>query len=82
MLMKLARAIRPIIEFEAGLKLHNFGAYAKQDVDLIDTFTTDVFSTIEGQIGYNIDGINLADNMRILFAADTDPLVSGKIYQC
>ena len=75
------RAKRPIIEFEAGLKLDNFGAYAKQDVDLIDTFTTDVFSTIEGQSGYNIDGINLADNMRILFTADTDILVSGKIYQ-
>jgi len=76
-----SRAKRPIIEFEAGLKLNNFGAFAKQDVDLIDTFTTDVFSTIEGQIGYNIDGVNLADNMRILFAADTDILVSGKIYQ-
>ena len=75
------RAKRPIIEFEAGLKLDNFGAVAKQDVDLIDTFTTDVFSTIEGQLGYNIDGINLADNMRILFTADTDALVSGKIYQ-
>ena len=76
-----ARAKRPIIEFEAGLKLNNFGAYAKTDVDLIDTFTTDVFSTIEGQIGYNIDGVDLADNMRILFTADTDILVSGKIYQ-
>jgi hypothetical protein len=49
-----SRAKRPIIEFEAGLKLNNFGAFAKQDVDLVDTFTTDVFSTIEGQIGYNI----------------------------
>ena len=76
-----SRAKRPIIEFEAGLKLNNFGAVAKQDVDLIDTFTTDAFSTIEGQLGYNIDGVNLADNMRILFAADTDTLVSGKIYQ-
>ena len=75
-----SRALRPIIEFEAGLKLNNFGAYAKQDVDLIDTFTTDVFSTIEGQLGYNIDGIALSDNMRILFAADTDVKVSGKIY--
>jgi len=75
------RALRPIIEFEAGLKLNNFGAFAKQDVDLIDTFTTDVFSTIEGQIGYNIDGVNLADNMRILFTADSDVLVSGKIFQ-
>ena len=75
------RATRPIIEFEAGLKLNNFGAAAKQDVDLIDTFTADAFSTIEGQLGYNIDGVDVADNMRILFAADTDILVSGKIYQ-
>ena len=78
---ELTRAKRPIIEFEAGLKLDNFGAVAKQDVDLVDTFTTDVFSSIEGQLGYNIDGVNLADNMRILFTADTDVLVSGKIYQ-
>ena len=76
-----SRAKRPIIEFEAGLKLDNFGAYAKQDVDLVDTYTKDIFSTIEGQLGYNIDGVNLADNMRILFTADTDALVSGKIYQ-
>lgn len=76
-----ARAKRPIIEFEAGLKLNNFGVVAKQDVDLIDTFTTDVFSTIEGELGYNVDGINLADNMRVLFTADTDILVRGKIYQ-
>lgn len=74
------RARRPIIEFEAGLKLNNFGTFAKQDVDLVDTFTKDVFSTIEGQIGYNIDGVNLAPNMRVLFTADTDPLVKGKIY--
>ena len=76
-----SRAKRPIIEFEAGLKLNNFGAVAKQDVDLVDTFTKDVFSTIEGQIGYNIDGVDLAENMRVLFTADTDVLVSGKIYQ-
>jgi len=36
------RAKRPIIEFEAGLKLNNFGSFAKKDVDLIDTFTKDV----------------------------------------
>ena len=75
------RASRPIIEFEAGLKLNNFGAYAKQDVDLIDTYTTDIFSTIEGQLGYNIDGVDLADGMRILFTADTDVLVNGKIFE-
>jgi hypothetical protein len=74
------RAKRPIIEFEAGLKLNNYGSFAKTDVDLIDTVTTDVFSTIEGEIGYRVDGVNLADNMRVLFAADTDVLVNGKIY--
>lgn len=75
------RAKRPIIEFEAGLKLYNYGVYAKKDVDLIDTFTKDVFSTIEGTIGYNVDGVDLAEGMRILFTADTDVLVRGKIYQ-
>jgi len=76
-----SRAKRPIIEFEAGLKLFNFGSYAKGDVDLIDTFTTDVFSTIEGSLGYNIDGVDLAQDMRILFTADPDKMVNGKIYR-
>ena len=76
-----ARAKRPVIEFEAGLKLFNFGTEAKQDVDVVDTFTKDVFSTIEGKEGYNIDGVELAEGMRVLFTADTDILVSGKIYQ-
>ena len=75
-----ARAKRPIIEFEAGLKLFNYGTQAKQDVDLVDTFTRDVFSTIEGTIGYNVDGVDLAQGMRVLFAADDDILVNGKIY--
>lgn len=75
------RAKRPIIEFEAGLKLYNYGSFAKLDVDLVDAFTLDVFSTIEGSLGYNIDGIDVADGMRILFTADRDKLVNGKIYQ-
>lgn len=75
-----SRATRPIIEFEPGLKLFNFGYQAKQNVDLVDTFTTDVFSTIEGAIGYNIDGIDLASSMRVLFTADTDSFVKNKIF--
>ena len=75
-----SRAIRPIIEFNAGLKLFNFGYQAKANVTLIDTFTTDVFSTIEGKLGYNIDGVDLAQGMRVLFAADTDSLVKGRIF--
>ena len=76
-----ARAKRPIIEFQKDLQLFNHGAVAKQSVDLVDTFTTDVFSTIEGQANYNIDGVDLFEGARILFTKDTDSLVSGKIYQ-
>jgi len=76
-----ARAVRPIIEFEAGLKLFNFGLQAVTDVDLVDTFTTDVFSTIEGQYGYNIDGVAVANGQRILFTADTDGFVRNNIYR-
>ena len=75
------RATRPIIEFEAGVKLYNFGTKAKANVDLIDVKTTDVMSTIEGSIGYNVDGIDLVEGMRILFTADTDSFVKGKIFK-
>lgn len=75
-----ARAKRPIIEFNAGLKLWHHGAKAKTNVNLVDTFTTDVFSTIEGSLGYNVDGVNLSNGMRVLFTADQDSFVNGKIY--
>ena len=75
------RARRPIIEFEPNLRLFNHGNSAKDAVDLVDTFTQDVFSTIEGSVGYNVDGIDLADGMRVLFTADPDSLVNGKIYE-
>jgi len=75
------KAKRPIIEFEPGLKLYNYGTFAKQFVDVVDTFTKDVFSTIEGSVGYNIDGVDLIEGMRVLFTADTDVLVNGAIYE-
>ena len=75
------RARRPIIEFEPDLRLFNHGNNAKAAVDLVDTFTPDVFSTIEGSVGYNVDGVDLADGMRVLFTADPDSLVNGKIYE-
>ena len=76
-----ARASRPIIEFESGLRLYNFGSFSKGTIDLIDTFTTDAFSTIEGSLGYNIDDIQLSTGMRVIFLADTDPLVTGKVFE-
>jgi hypothetical protein len=76
-----ARATRPIIEFEANLKLWNFGTQFKNSVTLVDTFTQDVFSTIEGSFGYNVDGVDLIEGMRVLFLADPDVTVYGKIFK-
>jgi len=75
------RAKRPIIEFDKGLKLFNFGSKAKTNIDLIDTYTNDVKSKIEGQPGYSIDGVELAEGMRVMFTADADSFVYGKIFQ-
>lgn len=76
-----ARALRPIIEFQPNLKLFNHGWIFKQDVDLVDTVTTDVFSIIEGSTGYIVDGEPVLPGYRILFTADTDITVKGKIFE-
>jgi hypothetical protein len=76
-----ARATRPIIEFNAGLKLFRFGTQNKINVNLVDTFTKDIFSDIEGSLGYNIDGVDLVDGMRVLFTAEEDAREAGKIFK-
>jgi hypothetical protein len=84
-----ARATRPIIEFEPDLKLFNFGTNAILDVDLIDTFTTDAFSTFEGIQVFNtktgilkshIDGIQISQGQRVIFTADTNSLIANNVY--
>ena len=75
------RAKRPIIEFDSGLALYNHGTVAKKSVTLYDTVTTDAFSNVVLQTGYIIDGLALAEGMRVIFAADTDPTVKGRIYK-
>jgi hypothetical protein len=76
-----SRAIRPIIEFEAGLKLFNFGLESVVNVDLIDTFTSDAFSIIEGSLGYSVDGVQLVNGHRVLFTNDNDSLVKNKVFR-
>jgi Concanavalin A-like lectin/glucanases superfamily/FG-GAP repeat len=76
-----ARAQRPIIEFLPDLKLFNNGWLAKTDVDLIDTTTKYVFREIEGSLGYYVDNEKLLPGQRVLFTADIDPLVNGRIYK-
>ena len=75
------RAVRPIIEFEQDLKLFNFGNSAIADINVIDNFTDDAFSIVEGSFGYNIDGITVSNGQRVIFTADTDILVKNNIYE-
>ena len=76
-----ARAKRPIIEFKPNLKLYNFGKTGIQNVDLIDNTTTDAFGTVNGTYGYHVDGVLLQEGHRVIFNADTDLDVRGKIFQ-
>lgn len=76
-----ARASRPIIEFNPDIQLWNFGTESKKSVDLIDLYTKDVFSTVEGSYGFRVDGVPLIEGMRVLFTADTDVTVSGRIFE-
>ena len=81
------RAHRPIIEFNANIQLYNFGSTALKPVDIIDTTTTDAFSSISGYTVTNytsistltIDGINLEYGQRIIFTAD--PNIRNNIYK-
>ena len=75
------RAVRPIIEFEADLKLYNLGTTSTFDTSLIDDYTVDAFSTIEGSLGYSIDGVKLVAGQKIIFTADPDPLVKNKTFE-
>jgi len=74
------RARRPILEFRGGTRLIDFGTKGKQPVDIIDLTNTDAFSTVNGATGYGVDGYNLINGSRIIFAADIDPDVRDKIY--
>ena len=76
-----SRARRPIIEFNAGLKLFKFGTKSKANINLIDNTTTDIFSKIEGSTGHYVDGVELIDGMRVLFTADTSSDANNRIYK-
>jgi hypothetical protein len=74
------RAKRPIIEFRPGLRLFDMGTEGKQPVDIIDFEETDAFSNIQGATGYSVDGYNLINGSRVIFAADEDADVRNKIW--
>ncbi|NBP58725.1 hypothetical protein EBU71_19720, partial [bacterium] len=75
------RATRPIIEFKANLQLYKFGDTAIGNIDLIDNITTDAFGIAESADGYYIDNVKIEEGFRVIFNADTDPLVRGKVFR-
>lgn len=76
----LAKARRPIIEFRANLRLFDMGTRSVGSVSLVDANETDAFSNVAGSTSYSIDGVNLMDGMRVIFAADQDPEVRNRVY--
>lgn len=74
------RAQRPIIEFKANIDLYNFANVSKY-VNFLDTTVTDVFSNIEGSLGYYIDGEQLENGNRIVFVSEKDLDVKNRIYE-
>ena len=74
------RARRPILEFRGGTRLYQMGTQGKQPVDIVDFVTTDALSTINGTVGYGVDGYTFIAGSRVIFARDTDPDVRDKIY--
>jgi hypothetical protein len=60
--------------------LFNFGTQGKQPINVIDFAITDALSTINGSLGYGVDGYTFVEGSRVIFAADTNPNVRNKIY--
>jgi len=85
----LARANRPIIEFEADLKLYNFGTTGITPVNLLDTTITEPFLTLEGSkvksvngiVTTTIDGVPLTNGMTVIFAAMQNPKTPETVWK-
>jgi hypothetical protein len=76
-----AKAKRPIVEFRPNVQLFNFGKVGQRNVDLIDTTTVNAMASVEGTSGYYVDQVLLEPGFRVIFNADIDSDVRGKIYR-
>lgn len=74
------QAARPIIEFDSGIELYNYGTNNRGTVDVIDTVDGDVLGSIVGRSSFSINGIILQDGMTILVTADLHPDTNNRIY--
>jgi len=75
------RAVRPIIEFEAGLDLYNSGSKGHDGVDLADTVETDALSNINGVSGYFVDRVSLSAGTKVIFIKDKDSQTRKTIWE-
>ena len=75
------RASRPIIEFVPNIQLFNFATAAKKYVNFLDNKVTDVFSQVEGSVGYFIDGVQLQNGNRVIFTAEEDSSIKNKVFE-
>ena len=75
------RANRPILEFQSGTRLYNYGTDGIPPVNVIDFESTNALANINGQIGYGIDGYQLQQGSLVIFAGDVDPLVRNQVYE-
>ena len=74
------QAMRPIIEFQNGCKLYNFGTTAITNIDLIDNETKFPLEVIPNNLGYYIDGVNVVQGNRIIFNNADDKFVRNSVY--
>jgi len=74
------RARRPILEFQAGTRLFDFGTQGLASVDIIDFTQTDALSSVNGSIGFSTDDYTLTNGSTIIFAADLDATVRRTVY--
>ena len=74
------RGKRPILEFRPDIKLIRFGTEGLEPISLIDYTVTNAFTQVAGQPSFTIDGIELFAGMKVIFAADENPLVARQVY--
>jgi hypothetical protein len=75
------RAKRPIIEFKPNIQLCNHGEKGIKNIDLMDQVTLDAFDTVEGAVGYYIDGVLVTHGQRVVFNNDINDTVRGNVYR-
>ena len=66
-------------EFNADLKLYNFGTIGIANIDLIDTVTLDAFSNVEGSAGHHVDGVLLEQGQKTYFSTINEEVIFNSL---